>query len=454
MHGFLAPALSREQRPRGAAPSPGRGEAADGMIRRVTIAALAPTGEGVARTPDGVGFVAGSLPGEEVDAQVIEVRKRFWKGRTVGISVRSPERLSGGHADGCAGCDWAHIGLERAREWKRALFLETMERIGELPRESFGELPIAPSAPAYRLRNRFHVSGRGDSARVGFFAPGTHRVESVAGCEAIGEQMRALLPRLAAAVSDSGAPVEEIATVETLDGSGRLAAATLALSSDRQEANALLTRLEPHFDGVIVRGAKGAVLARAGKTRLWLPVGGRDFPLTAGVFFQGNRHLVGELYADVARAAAAVPAGRALDAFGGVGFFAGALLDAGHAVVSVEADHASVELALEARKRWKAANWDVERSAVLSFFDGEPGVFDLAVLDPPRAGLGLRLSGALPSRVRGRLIYVSCDTATLARDLAVLASGGLAVVDARLYDLFAFTHRVEAVVILERASGR
>jgi 23S rRNA (uracil1939-C5)-methyltransferase len=423
------------------------------MIRHVTIAALAPTGEGIARTPDGVGFVAGSLPGEEVDAQVIEVRKRFWKGRTIGISVRSPERLSGGHAEGCAGCDWAHIGLERAREWKRALFLETMERIGELPRESFGELPITPSAPAYRLRNRFHVSGRGDSARLGFFAPGTHHVESVVGCEAIGEQMYALLPRLAAAVSDSGAPVEEIATVETLDGSGRLAAATLALSGDREEASALLTRLEPLFDGVTVRSPEGTVLARAGKTRLWLPVGGREFPVTAGVFFQGNRHLVGELYAHVAQAAA-LPAGRALDGFGGVGFLAGALLDAGHAVVSVEADHAAVELALEARKRWKADNWDVERSAVLPFLTGEPGVFDLAVVDPPRAGLGLRLSRALPARVGGRLIYVSCDTATLARDLAVLAAAGLAIADARLYDLFAFTHRVEAVVILERASDR
>jgi 23S rRNA (uracil1939-C5)-methyltransferase len=424
------------------------------MIRRVTITGLAPTGEGIARTPDGVGFVAGSLPGEEVDAEVVEVRKRFWKGRAVGIRVRSPERLSGGHADGCPGCDWAHVGLERAREWKRALFRETMERIGELPRESFGELPIAPSRPAYRLRNRFHVSGRGDSARVGFFAPGTHRVESVVGCEAIGEATRALLPRLAGAVSDSGAPLEEIATVEALDGLGRLASATLALSGDRQEGNALLTRLEPLFDGVTVRSAKGAVLARAGKERLWLPVAGREFPVTAGVFFQGNRHLVGELYADVARAAAAVPAGRALDAFGGVGFFAGALLDAGHAVVSVEADHAAVELALEARKRWKAGNWEIERSAVLPFLDGEPCLFDLAVLDPPRAGLGLRLSGALPVRVGGRLIYVSCDAATLARDLAVLAAAGLAIVDARLYDLFAFTHRVEAVVILERASGR
>ncbi len=172
------------------------------MIRRVRIDGLAPTGEGVARTPEGVGFVAGALPGEEVDAEVGEFRKKFWKGRVVGDS-RSPLRTaqSGGHADGCAGCDWAHLDLARARDFKRALFLETMERIGRLPREPFGELPVVASPPGYRLRNRFHVTGRGASAEVGFFAPRSHRVEPAGACEALSEGMRALMPRLAAAVA-------------------------------------------------------------------------------------------------------------------------------------------------------------------------------------------------------------------------------------------------------------
>jgi tRNA/tmRNA/rRNA uracil-C5-methylase (TrmA/RlmC/RlmD family) len=422
------------------------------MIRRVRIDSLAPTGEGVARTAEGVGFIAGALPGEEVDAEVGEVRKRFWKGRAVEIRARAPERLSGGHAEGCAGCDWAHLDLARAREWKRTLFLETMERIGELPRRLFGEIPITASAPGYRLRNRFHVSGRGASAAVGFFAPRTHRVEPADGCEALGREMRALLPRLRESVAQSGAGVSEIATVETLDESRRLARATLSEGADRREANALLSALEPLFDGVTVADRSGAVLGRAGTTRLWLPVGGREFPVTAGTFFQGNRHLIGPLYAEVAREAALIPAGRALDAFGGVGLFAGALLDAGHAVVTVEADHSAVELALEAKKRWDAQGWTITHSAVLSIVAKETEVFDFVVVDPPRAGLGLRLSEALPARIGQRLAYVSCDPATLARDLALLRPAGLEIRGARLFDLFAFTHRVEAVVALERVS--
>src|SRR5207344_2459828 len=108
--------------------------------------------------------------------------------------------------------------------------------------------------------------------------------------------------------------------------------------------------LEPLFDGVSVEDASASVLARSGAPRLWLLVGGREFPATAGVFFQPNRHLLEALYRDVARAAAEVPPGTALDAFGGVGLFAGALSDAGHAVTTVEADHSAAELALEAKK--------------------------------------------------------------------------------------------------------
>jgi 23S rRNA (uracil1939-C5)-methyltransferase len=429
-----------------------KGGTVSGAIRRVRIEGLAPTGEGIARTPEGVGFVAGALPGEDVDAQVAESRKKFWKGRALRIHTRSPERVSGGHADGCPGCDWTHLGLARAREWKRRLFLETMARIGQLPPESFGELPIAESPPGYRLRNRFHVSGRGPLASVGFFAPRTHRVEPAHGCEALGEEMRALLPLLTAAVAASEARVSEIATVESLDGSARLALATLAKEADRRDAHALVAAAAPLFDGLAVADASGARLERAGADRLWLRVGGREFAVNAGCFFQGNRYLVGPLYEEVARQAAAVAPGPALDAFGGVGLFAGALLDAGHSVRTVEADHSAVDLALQTKERWKAPGWTIQRSDVLPAVAGGGDPFAIAIVDPPRAGLGRKLCEALPARVAGRLVYVSCDPATLARDLEFLTGAGLAITGARLFDLFAFTHRIEAVVTLEPAA--
>src|SRR5262249_31388642 len=151
------------------------------MLRRVTIEKLAPTGEGVARTAEGVGFVAGGLPGEEVDAEVVSERKRFWFGRTAAVLSASASRVSGPHAS-CPGCDWGHFDVSAALAEKPRLFLETMDRIGELPAELFGDVSIAPSPPAYRIRSRFHVEGLGDAALLGFHLPGSHRIGSAGSC--------------------------------------------------------------------------------------------------------------------------------------------------------------------------------------------------------------------------------------------------------------------------------
>jgi tRNA/tmRNA/rRNA uracil-C5-methylase (TrmA/RlmC/RlmD family) len=423
------------------------------MVRRVTIANLAPTGEGVSRTSDGIGFVAGALPGEEVDAEVLEVRRRFWKGRATEVRAPSPLRRTGPHAEGCAGCDWSYYDLTAARGSKRELFLETMERIGGLPGSLFGELPIGESALAYRLRSRFHAAGRGESARIGYFAPGTHDVAPAENCEALSEPMRALLPGLAEAIAESGVSVAEVATVESLDASRRLARATLPPGADRRAANQVQDALFDLFDGVAVADADGAFLARGGERRLWIPVGGREFPLTAGTFFQSNRHLLELLYGGIAGEASSVGPGRALDLFGGVGLFAGALLDAGHSVVTVEANHTAVEQAEAASRRWKAGPWTIQHGEALAYLARSRESFDIVVADPPRFGLGADLTRALARRAGRLLLYVSCEPATLARDLELFLAGGLHIRSARLYDLYPLTHRVEAIVALAPSSA-
>ena len=117
--------------------------------------------------------------------------------------------------------------------------------------------------------------------------------------------------------------------------------------------------------------------------------------------------------------------------------------------MSVEADGASVELSLEAKKRWGADAWRPVHGSALAFLnDKEEETYEVVVADPPRAGLGRALTDALANRVRGTLLYVSCEPPTLARDLSFLLAGGFRIVEARLYDFFAFTHRVEALVTL------
>jgi 23S rRNA (uracil1939-C5)-methyltransferase len=418
--------------------------------RVVRIEKLASTGEGIVRAAGGVGFVDRALPGELVETNVYEVRKRFWRGSLVAVREPSPDRVDGPHA-GCAGCDWAHFAEAPAREAKRALFLETMQRLGKLDPASFGVPEVVASAPGYRLRSRLHVSGCGPATTLGYFAPGTHRVASAASCEALSEATRALLPELERAIAASGAAVAELTLLEDLPGSRRIVLATAP--QDPVPASRLAERLSAVVAGVRVADPEGRTLVERGERSLALAVGGRDFAVSAGTFFQGNRHLVSALGADVAAEAARDAPGLALDAFGGVGLFAGALLSAGHRVVSVEGDPGAVADARRTRDLWgDRERWEIETAGVSEFLAADSQRFVCVVVDPPRSGLGLDLAGRLARAAEHRLVYVSCDTATLARDLPVILAEGFAIRRVRLYDLFAYTHRIEALVALERVA--
>jgi len=184
-----------------------------------------------------------------------------------------------------------------------------------------------------------------------------------------------------------------------------------------------------------------------------MDAGGRRLEASAGAFFQANRHLLGPLYETVAAEAGGVRPGEALDAFGGVGLFAGALLAAGHRVTSVEEAGDAAACARSARRAWSdGKRWTITEATVADFLARDDRRFDCVVADPPRAGLGRGVAADLADRCERRFVYVSCDPATLARDLKEILDRGFTMRSVALFDLFAFTHRIEAVVSLDRAA--
>jgi tRNA/tmRNA/rRNA uracil-C5-methylase (TrmA/RlmC/RlmD family) len=221
----------------------------------------------------------------------------------------------------------------------------------------------------------------------------------------------------------------------------------------KSDAEAVASALTPLFAGVKVVDFEGMLLREAGEPRLDIRAGGRTFLVSVDTFFQGNRHLADALLQDVGQASGSPP-GDALDAFGGVGFFAAALLAAGHGVVSVEGSASAARDAAMTRLTWPDADrWKIVPSSVAGFLSGSHARFDLVVADPPRAGLA-GIAKPLAGRARNRFVYVSCDPATLARDLADITAEGFEITGARLYDLFPLTHRVEAVVTLARVARK
>ncbi|HEX4440048.1 MAG TPA: hypothetical protein VH854_08240 [Thermoanaerobaculia bacterium] len=432
-------------RSRGGRPDAARAGPPSGPIR---IESLAPTGEGVARTLDGVGFVERALPGELVETNVYQVKSSFWRGTVRAVLEPSPSRIAGDHA-ACAGCDWAHFDPGAAREAKRELFRDTLRRIGRIEPDTVPLGDVVPSLPGYRLRSRFHASG----GELGYFEPHSHRVAPADRCEALSTQTRALLPRLRDAIAASDVDVAEVAVLEAPDPARRLLHVVAAPSTTRGDAEALAASLEPLAQGLRIRQGSGGAIAERGLRRLGIDVGGRRLQASAGTFFQGNRHLLGPLHRAVAEAVAGAPPGDALDAFGGVGLFAGALLDAGRRTTSVEGDAEAVACARAAKREWTdGALWTIREESMSEFVETDARRFACVVADPPRAGLGAGLARELADCCAGRLVYVSCDPATLARDLAEILPRGFAIQSAALFDLFAFTHRIEAVVTLDRAA--
>lgn len=386
---------------------------------RLTIERLAPTGEGVARTDGKVVFVDGALPGEEIDAVFFEEKARYARASVAAVRRASPARRPiDAHAALCGGTDWAHIEPEFGRMSRRALFLESMRRIGGIGEEAFGELPISASPLEYRIRNQFHVERFGGETRVGFHARRSHRLVPLDGCEIVSARTRQKLAELAA---DGALPPGRLEALETIE-------------TDAGHALALA-------------GAGGNAAAGAAPA-LDVRVDGRPFRVSVTSFFQVNRYRAGALFERVRERAAAAGAATALDAYSGVGFLSRAIAEAGTRVTAVESSASAVGDAERNREAIDSGRIRIVGSPIAAFLERSPGAFDLVVADPPRGGLGADAL-SLAAAARDRLIYVSCEPASLARDLRRL-DAAFSIEGAWLEDFFPLTHRVEAIVELRR----
>ena len=295
-----------------------------------------------------------------------------------------------------------------------------MLRIGRVDPGHFGELPIAGSGLEYRLRNQFHVARATGEARAGFFAKRSHRIVPLDGCEIVSAPTRAAIGRLAAEGALPDGRIETLETVETGPGHA------LALAA---------------HDGRPIADSAAAVDVL---------VDSRPFRVSVGSFFQVNRHRIAALFDGVRNAVAASEAKTALDAYAGAGFLSRALVEGGARVTAVEAfPAASADAEVNRSRLGSEGRLDLVTARVEDFLSRSHAPFDVVVADPPREGLKA-LAAPLAALARRQLIYVSCEPASLARDLGTILAEGFRIESARLEDFFPLTHRVEAVVVLRR----
>jgi len=394
-------------------------------------------GRMIARVDGQVVLVAGAIPGERVQARIERVGKGVAYAETVAVDEPSPDRRPPFTDLVCGGSLYAHIAYPRQREIKAQVIADAFARIGRL--QLPGEVGVAASPEeGYRMRARLHVRGR----RVGFFREATHDV-----CDA--RETRQLLPatcdvvdRLAAALRSVGADaVREIEVSENVEASQRAVHFVTADRVDRRIVATLAT-----IDG-ITRGPHVTDTLRLGEAAVTLR-------RHVQAFFQGNRYLLADLVAHVVNQ---VPAAGALtDLYAGVGLFAvAAAATRGASVVAVEGDPYAAE-DLRANAAALGGQIVATTGAVETFLAGASagGRLDAAagtvIVDPPRTGLSREALTALLDLAARRLIYVSCDVATLARDARRFVDNGYTISRADAFDLFPNTPHVETVVVFEK----
>ena len=419
-----------------------------GQLVEVTAGNVAHGGWCVARPDQGpVVFVRHALPGERVLARLTEVTTRLARAEAVEILTPSPDRVTPpcpyAHPGGCGGCDWQHAALPAQRALKSAVIRQQLRRMAGIDREITVEaLPGHQEGLGWRTRVQFAV---GEDGVAGLRAHRSHRVIDVGKCLIADPAITDL------ALTSRRWPGET--SVEALVGTGSGERAVIispgrnAETSAKQiAADAVLRRAGPRNRRLTPVHGRGYLVQHAA---------GRDWRVSAGAFWQVHPAAADELTGAVLAGLEPRPGDVALDLYCGAGLFAGALapvVGPGGTVIGVEADDAAVRDARHNLREWPWARvhkGDV--AAVLRRGGLRPA--RLAVADPPRSGLAREVIDYLGAAENGaeRLAYVSCDPATLARDIGLLAGRGWTLDGLRAFDAFPMTHHVECVATLSAA---
>ena len=423
-----------------------------GQVVEVTASDVAHGGWCVARPADGpVLFVRHALPGERVMARVTEVTSRLVRAEAVEILAPSPDRIAPpcphAHPGGCGGCDWQHATLSAQRVIKAAVIRQQLRRMAGLDREVTVEaLPgdqDGDQNPAAGLgwRTRVQFAVRDDGV-AGLRAHRSHRIIDVGECLIAHPGLTDL------GLTKRQWPGE--ASVEALvaTGSGERAVIvspgrSAGTAAEQVSADTVLRRPRPQNHRLTPVRGRGYLSQHAA---------GRDWRVSAGAFWQVHPAAADTLTAAVLAALEPQPGDVALDLYCGVGLFAGVLAPAvgpGGMVVGVEADDAAVRDARHNLREWPWAR--VHKGDVASVLTRGPlPPARLAVADPPRSGLAREVIEYLSAGQNGvdRFVYVSCDPATLARDIGLLTGRGWALDGLRAFDAFPMTHHVECVATL------
>ena len=419
---------------------------------RVQIRGFSHGGDGVGQDDDGLTwFVPGTVPGEQVEVESVRRKARWARGRLLKLIEEGPDRATPpcSLADRCGGCDWQHVAADRQAEHKRVIVAgqlrslvadESQVRLHEVRGPSLG----------YRRRARSHYVKEGDTLRLGFFASRSREVVDAPQCPVLRPEIERSLSKVRA-LAPHMPPSGEILSVS--DGR-HVSLALPGVRPDEKVLQAGRALLDDELVGLTFRGGRRSGSVGAPQLELDGGDGLEPMPANPFVFSQANAAVNRALVRHVVMASRS-NGQRVLELYAGAGNLSRALARSARRVWTLADDREAARLlqgmAEEKRLAIKAKHGSAPN--LIGRLAGGQTRYDVVVVDPPRSGLGKPMAEHVARVASERVVYVSCDPATLARDLEVFVQKGLRIIDVTVFDMMPMTAQVEVVATLARVGG-
>lgn len=410
----------------------------------VEITTLTYGGDGLGRLPDGRAvFVPFVLPGETVRVALTEEKRGYVRAALIEVLKPSTLRILPRciHFGVCGGCHYQHMPYEAQAQVKAEILRDQLERIGKLE-----HIPLRPTVPSpqpfyYRNHVQFHLTSEG---KLGYHLLTSGEVFAIEECHLPEDPINQVWPQL-----DFEA-IPEIERIGLRLGAGE--DVQLIMESSTPEAPEFSVEDLP-ISAVHIAGDDLIVLA--GSEDVVIEVLGRPFRVSAGSFFQVNTPMAEAMVSHVMEAIPRYlhlgPETIAMDVYCGAGLFSAFLAPRVGRLIGIELVPSAVEdFVVNLDEFDHVEIYEAAAEEVLPNLAVDP---DLILVDPPRAGLDRPVLDAILSKAPDLLVYVSCDPATLARDLRRLVAGGYQLEQVTPFDLFPQTYHVESIVLMTRVTS-
>ncbi|SHK98364.1 23S rRNA (uracil(1939)-C(5))-methyltransferase RlmD [Desulforamulus aeronauticus] len=450
----------------------------NGDIIELQINGLGHGGEGVGRYEDMAVFVPGALTGERVKAKLMQVKKSFARAELLAILTKAEQRINPPchFAHQCGGCQLQHLDYQEQLAHKKSVVESALRRIAKI--QNVAVQPTLGMEHPWHYRNKIHLQLKqaGKQIKLGFFAEGSYELAAGLGdqvCLLVDQQINQVVASVEQLINKSGLTVYDWSTKTGLlrhiiirrgFKTGEMMV-VIVTSEERwpKESEWAETLVQRHPEIVsvvrnintspdrVILGREDRVLV--GKSFITDELNGLQFHISAASFYQVNPQQTEVLYNKVLEMAGLEDKETVVDAYCGIGTIATFL--AGHAkqVIGMEIVPAAVEDARKNAELNGITNTEFHTGMVeklLPHLVSEGLRPDLLVLDPPRKGCEKEVLQAIQEARVPRVVYVSCDPATLARDLGILDSLGYQTIQVQPVDMFPWTGHVECVVLMSR----